>query len=72
MRDWPPRGRKGGRPAQLGGKEIREIKALLRDLDVRVTDMARRYGVGRATAYNAVGVVQPKRSAKVRAADSVE
>lgn len=55
------RGRKGGRPAKLGEKEIREIKALLRDPDVRVTDVARRYGVGRATLYKAVGVVQPKR-----------
>lgn len=56
------RGRKGGRPAKLGEKEIREIKALLRDPDVRVTDVARRYGVGRATLYKAVGAVQPKRS----------
>jgi DNA invertase Pin-like site-specific DNA recombinase len=55
------RGRKGGRPAKLGEKEIREIKALLRDPDVRVTDVARRYGVGRATLYKAVGAVQPKR-----------
>ena len=53
------RGRKGGRPPKLDQKQIREIRALLRDPDVRVSDVARRYSVSRSTLYAAVGVVSP-------------
>ncbi|WP_176317937.1 recombinase family protein [Burkholderia vietnamiensis] len=53
------RGRKGGRAPKLGAKQIREIRALLRDPDVRVTDVAQRYGVSRATLYKHVGAVRP-------------
>ena len=45
------RGRKGGRPPKLGPKEVREIRALLRDPDVTVSSVARRYGVSRVTLY---------------------
>lgn len=55
------RGRNGGRPPALNAQQLREIKALLRDPDIRVTDVAKRYGVGRATIYKHVGVVAPKR-----------
>jgi DNA invertase Pin-like site-specific DNA recombinase len=58
------RGRKGGRKPKLDEKKIREIRAVLKDPDVRVTDVAIRYGVSRATIYKHVGAVQPKRSEK--------
>ena len=45
------RGRKGGRKPKLDDKQIREIKALLREPDIRVADVARRYGVSRTTLY---------------------
>jgi DNA invertase Pin-like site-specific DNA recombinase len=51
------RGRKGGRPPKLDPKQIREIRALLRDPEVRVSDVARRYNVSRSTLYSAVGSV---------------
>ena len=45
------RGRKGGRPPKLGSKEMREIRVLLRDPDVTVSSVAKRYGVSRVTLY---------------------
>lgn len=41
-------------------KSVREIKALLRDPDIQVADVARRYGVFRTTLYKHCGVVQPR------------
>ncbi len=55
------RGRKGGRPPKLDARQIREIRQLLKDPDVRVTDVAKRYGVCRATLYKHVGSVLPQR-----------
>ena len=49
------RGRNGGRPPKLSQKQVREIRALLRDPDIRVADVARRYEVSRTTLYAAVG-----------------
>lgn len=58
------RGRVGGRRPSLDDKQIREIRALLRDPDITVTDVAQRYGVSRTTIYNAVGgPVRPDREA---------
>lgn len=54
------RGRSGGRKPKLGERQIREIRALLRDPDVLVADVARRYGVSRTTLYKHVGVIKPK------------
>lgn len=54
------RGRSGGRKPKLGEKQVREIKALLRDPDIQVADVARRYGVSRTTLYKHVGVISPK------------
>ena len=45
------RGRKGGRPPKLGPKEVREIRVLLRDPEVTVSSVAKRYGVSRVTLY---------------------
>ncbi len=53
------RGRTGGRKPKLDAKQIREIRVLLKDPDVRVTDVAKRYGVSRATVYKHVGAVIP-------------
>ena len=54
------RGRCGGRKPKLDDKQVREIKALLRDPDIQVADVARRYGVSRTTLYKHVGVVSPR------------
>src|SRR5579871_4036709 len=56
------RGRLGGRKPKLDAKQVHEIRALLRDPQVNVTDVARRYGVSRTTIYKHVGVVIPTRS----------
>jgi len=56
------RGRVGGRPTKLTDKHIREIKLLLADPAARVTDIAKQYGVSRATLYSRVGVVAPVRA----------
>ena len=57
------RGRKGGRKPALDDRQVREIRALLRDPEIQVTDVARRYGVSRTTLYRYVG--SPKSSAAV-------
>lgn len=49
------RGRMGGRPSKLGEQEVKEIEALLRDPDITVGAIAKRYSVSRATIYNALG-----------------
>lgn len=54
------RGRAGGRKPKLDDQKVREIKALLRDPDIQVADVARRYGVSRTTLYKHVGVVAPR------------
>ncbi len=54
------RGRSGGRKPKLSDQQVREIKALLRDPDIQVADVARRYGVSRTTLYKHVGVVTPR------------
>ena len=46
------RGRKGGRRAKLDEKQIRLIRAALRDPNVSVKDVAEEYGVSRSTIYN--------------------
>lgn len=59
------RGRAGGRKPKLGEKQVREIKALLRDPAIQVADVARRYGVSRTTLYKRVGVVAPRSSSVI-------
>lgn len=56
------RGRKGGRKPKLNDDQVKQIKALLKDPNIKVTDIARQYGVCRATIFNAVGPVRPERS----------
>lgn len=55
------RGRKGGRKPRLDTAQIQQIKALLKDPNIRVMDIAKQYGVCRATVFNAFGAVKPKR-----------
>lgn len=55
-----PPGRKVGRKPSLSNRQKREIKALLRDPNARVSDVAKKYGVSRTTLYRHVGVVQPR------------
>ncbi|MBP0633347.1 recombinase family protein [Cupriavidus sp. AcVe19-1a] len=54
------RGRKGGRKPALSDRQVREIKALLRDRNLQVADVAKRYGVSRATIYKYMGTVKPE------------
>lgn len=62
------RGRKGGRKRVLGPKEVREIRALLRDPEVQVVDVARRYRVSRSTLYNYLGAARQAAAAADAAA----
>lgn len=48
------RGRMGGRRPKLDEQAIREVEALLRDPNITVGDVAKRYEVSRATIYNAL------------------
>lgn len=54
------RGRSGGRKPKLDDQQVREIKVLLRDPDMKVAEVARRYGVSRTTLYKHVGVITPR------------
>lgn len=56
------RGRKGGRKPSLNEKQIREIRALLRDPLIQASEVAARYGISRSTLYKHVGAVAPTRS----------
>lgn len=53
------RGRKGGRKPALDVKQIREVRALLKDPQITVSDAAKRYGVSRTTIYKYVEEVVP-------------
>lgn len=55
------RGRQGGRPSKLNDKQVRTIKALLKDPSMRVAEVAREYGVSRTTLYKHCGVVPPRK-----------
>lgn len=56
------RGRKGGRPSALDDQAIAEIRVLMRDPTIALTSIARRYGVGRTTLYNAIKRAEQKES----------
>lgn len=52
------RGRVGGRPAKLNDQQLKEIKVLLREPSISVIDVAKRYGVSRATIYRNIDVAR--------------
>ena len=54
------RGRVSVRKPKLDDQQVLEIKALLRDPDIQVADVARRYGISRITLYKHVGVIAPR------------
>lgn len=54
------RGRKGGRKPALEEAQVREIKALLKDPQIQVGTVAKRYGVSRTTLYRYVGKTGPR------------
>lgn len=54
------RGRVGVRKPKLSEQDVRENTALLRDSEIQVANVARRYGVSRTTLYKHVGVVTPR------------
>jgi DNA invertase Pin-like site-specific DNA recombinase len=64
------RGRKGGRKPDLNEDQIKQIKAMLKNPDIKVVDIARQYGVCRATIFNAVGPVKPDRALSEMRADA--
>ena len=45
------RGRKGGRKPVLDQGKVKEVKALMADPSIKVSTIAKRYGVSRATLY---------------------
>ena len=66
------RGRKGGRKPALGEKQVREIRLLLADPKTRVSDVAARYGVSRATLYKYIGPVGMPAQNRQRSEDGVD
>ncbi|WP_211708446.1 helix-turn-helix domain-containing protein [Paraburkholderia aspalathi] len=44
----------GRRPAALDDKTIAEIRALLRDPDVPIASITKRYGISKTTLYKSV------------------
>lgn len=46
------RGRFGGAKVKPSEKQVREIKTLLRNPEIQVSDVARRHGVSRTAPYN--------------------
>lgn len=59
------RGRLGGRKPKLDDKQCREIRALLKDPQVNVSDVAKRYQVSRTTIYKYVVALVPTRTGGV-------
>lgn len=59
--------RAGGSKPKLDDPKVREIKILLRDSDIQVTEVASRYGMSRITLYKHVGVIMPRNENEVKA-----
>lgn len=51
-------GRRGGRKPALNDEQVQEIKELLHDPNIQLADVAKRYGVSRATLYKHIGAIQ--------------
>lgn len=55
------RGRVGGRKEKLDEKQKREIRALLSDPQISVSDVCTKYNISRTTFYKNVGAVNPEK-----------
>jgi DNA invertase Pin-like site-specific DNA recombinase len=55
------RGRQGGRKPSLEAQQIKEIRALLREPNIRAIDVAKRYPISRSTLYKHRGAILPTR-----------
>ena len=58
------RGKRGGRPAKLKPKDVRMIRQLLKDKTVTATDIAKRFGVSRATVQRSLASYRKSEEAK--------
>lgn len=58
------RGKRGGRPAKLKPKDVRMILQLLKDKTVTATDIAKRFGVSRATVQRSLASYRKSEEAK--------
>lgn len=55
------RGRVGGRKRVMTAPKIKAAKAMLRDPNMSITEVARHFNVSRATIHRRVGIVKPDR-----------
>lgn len=53
------RGRVGGRPPKLNSKQVKEIRHMIKNPDIPITQIAERYSVSRATIYKVVDKKAP-------------
>ena len=58
------RGKRGGRPAKLKPKDLRIIMAIMKDKTVTATDIAKRFGVSRATIQRGLRTYRESAEAK--------
>lgn len=50
------------RKTKLNDDQVEQIYAMLKEADIKVIDIAKQYGVCRATIFNAVESVKPERT----------
>lgn len=53
------RGKVGGRPPKLNSKQVKEIRHMIKNPDIPITQIAERYSVSRATIYKVVDKKAP-------------
>ncbi len=58
------RGKRGGRPAKLKPKDVRIIKQIMKDKTITATDIAKRFGVSRATIQRGLRTYRETAEAK--------
>lgn len=63
------RGKRGGRPSALKPKDVRIIKQILKDKTVTATDVAKRFGVSRATIQR--GLQRDRQDAEAKELDKL-
>ncbi len=63
------RGKRGGRPSKLKAKDVRMIKQLLKDKTVTKEEIAKRFGVSRATVHRSL--LKARKDAEVKELDKL-